>query len=139
MPRVIKKKRADKLFNSDKATYEDGTKPQVVVPCSDHFSDMKASLANLSSKIDEGNNDDIMGACANIIDCIGGYHISMVEEMAKLGGKPSVDASKIDSIDTKLNTLLMADANKAPKKWDFEIKKDMFGKFENIVATEIKH
>lgn len=139
MPRLINKTKAKELFEADKARYDDGTKPLVTIPCSDHFSEMKTSLANLSKKIDEGNNDDIMTACANIIDCIGGYHISMVEEMSKLGSKPSENTSKIDSIDTKINALLIQESNEKPKQWDFDVVRDMYGKFDKVIATEIKH
>jgi len=145
MRKSIKNKELVELAKKGKAKYSDGSVPKAIETVQDTYRKVQATMQDMSAKLSkevDGGNAAVLSACDVIIESMKLYHEAVVTTLANqpAPAKPvQLDTKKLDSINDRLLAVLTAVTDRPPKEWDFDVKYDWKGKFERIVAKEIKH
>lgn len=140
MPRHINAKQAKSLVKSGKAAYDDGHEPEEESCCQDSFCNVMDGLKSLSEQMEQHEGSaSIIAICSEIVSSVNTYHLTVIEEMAKIEVNPVVDTSKLDAINDRLLTVIQELSMRKPKEWNFEVERDMMGEITNVKATEDMH
>jgi len=110
---------------------------KIELKCTNSFSALEKTLAEIADKPD--SSDELLDTCNAIIESMNMYHMTVIEEMAKIDVKPVVDMSKLDAINNRLLSVIQTLATRKPKEWDFKIERDMMGEMINVNAKEVMH
>lgn len=145
MRKSVNNKEVVELAKKGKAKYEDGSTPEAIESVQDTYKKVQSTIQDMTNKLSkevDGGNTAILGACDMIIESMKLYHEAVVTTLANQPApeKPvQLDTKKLDSINDRILSVLTLLHERPPKEWDFDVKYDWKGKFDRIVAKEIKH